>query len=125
MIRRNIGEMDSKQMMAVVNYFSHNTTGKASDINISGAFASSLLARGLLVVVRTEEAYVPVGGLFRKVNINVYAIARGLTVDGVYDFYMRGVETIVNRETTRAEEMIACAQRRLAEAQALLVNVRR
>ena len=122
---KTLGEMNINSVKAVCGYFASHNTGKASDIGISGAFASSFVSRNYLRVVGKEEGFVHMGGdMYRKVTVNVYALANGVTAEKLYEAFVYSVELNVNREADIASAMIAKAQCRLAEAQNLLASVR-
>lgn len=125
MIKKPIGEMKSESIKKVVEYFDHIAKkGTAKDIGVSGAFMSSLRARGYIGVVDTEEHFICVDerrNLYHKVEVNVYAPTKPIRV--MLSDYCDSINFLVETEKIRANAMIESAKDRLTSAQCLLGRI--
>jgi hypothetical protein len=125
MIKKEIGEMKSESIKKVVEYFNHIAQrGTAKDIGVSGSFMSSLCGRGYMQVVDTEEGFICVDerrNLYHKVEINVYAPAKPISV--MFDDYCKSINLLAEVEKERAAIMIECAKNKLTSAQSLISRI--
>jgi hypothetical protein len=124
MVKKEFGTLQMMNVKAVIDYFSTNHSGKARDIGVSGSFMSSLCARGYAKVIDTAEEFVLVdsyNNLYRKVEINVYALKVAPSTLAVE--YNASRERMATAEKTKAETLIGCAKQKLMEAEQLLQGI--
>lgn len=125
MIKKPIGEMKSESIKKVVEYFDHIAQrGTARDIGVSGAFMSSLCARGYMKVIGVQEQFVCIdegSALYRKIEINIYAPTKPIRV--MLSDYCDNINLLAETEKIKANAMIERAKDRLTSAQCLLGRI--
>lgn len=119
----DITNLNANDIKAVSIYFSAHSSGKASDMGISGATAKSLVDRGYLKVVDKTEGFIPVGGdLYRKVPVNVYEMT--CPACDLWRNYQMKAEEYISQTKADAELLIDKAKAKLSEVEALIKAVR-
>lgn len=111
-----ITNLNQGNIIKVANYFTANQEGKAKDIGVSGAMMSSLCKRGYIQVIRKDEDFLCVGdNLYRKIEINVYAMAR--PTSRLLADYLSTAEKEIVKEIEKAEKVLHTGERELINAQ--------
>lgn len=121
----NFAKMDMDSMEKVAHHFNKygdHYPSTASEIGVSGPFMASLVRRGYAKVVDRKIDFIPAGGdLYRKVEINVYALTMSATK--FWECYVRCVERECNYTKSDAEHYVAIAKTKLEEVQCILSRV--
>jgi hypothetical protein len=111
-----ITNLNQGNIIKVANYFTTKQEGKAKDIGVSGAMMTSLCKRGYVQVIRKEEDFLCVGdNLYRKIEINVYAMAR--PTSRLLADYLSTAEKEIVKEIEKAEKMLHAEEQKLITAQ--------
>ncbi len=125
MVKKEFGTMQLMSVKAVVDYFTTKADrGTAEDIGVSGSFMSSLCRRGYAKVVDVKSGFVCIDEYtqtYRKVDVNVYALAVRPSVLAMA--YKESRERMSEVQKTRAEALIDKAQEKLEHAKLLLQNI--
>ena len=121
----NFAKMDMDSMQKVAYHFNQHGghyPSTANEIGVSGPFMASLVRRGYAKVVDHKIDFIPAGGdLYRKVQINVYALTMSATK--FWECYVRCVERECNYIKSDAERYVDIAKNKLEEVQAILSKV--
>ena len=118
-----ITNLNANEIKAVSIYFSAHTSGKASDMGISGATAKSLVDRGYLKVVGKTEGFIPVGNdLYKKIDVNIYEIT--CPACELWRNYQIKAEQYINQTKANAESLIDKAKAKLSEVEELIKAIR-
>lgn len=124
MVKKEFGTLQIANIKAVIDYFTTHCSGKAKDIGVSGSLMTSLCRRGYAKVAGVAEEFVlvsPAENLYKKVEVNVYALIVAPSTLAVE--YNTSRERMAKVEKTKAETLIEAAKRRLTEAEWLLQGI--
>lgn len=111
-----ITNLNQGNIIKVANYFTANQEGKAKDIGVSGAMMTSLCKRGYVQVIRKDEEFLCIGdNLYRKIEINVYAMAR--PTSRLLADYLSTAEKEIVKKIEKAEKVLHAGEKELNHAQ--------
>ena len=120
----DFGKKNFDSVKKVAEHFCNvgaNTPSLASDMGVSGSFMSGLLNLGVAQVAGYKEQFVCVDErqqLYRRYKAKLYVLT--ITAHDFWNTYCKGVERVCNENKQIAENHIAHARFKLAEAQDLL-----
>lgn len=120
-----LANMNVESAMKVANYFAQNPYAKATaaELDVSGAFMTSLVRRGYVNVVGERDCgFRCVGdGLYRKNLAHEYSLR--ITAEEFWSDFVLSTNDKANRLKHSATYDIEVAQRKLDKAKALLTKV--
>lgn len=120
-----LANMNIESAMKVANYFAQNpyTKATAAELDVSGAFMTSLVRRGYVYVAGERDCgFRYVGdGLYRKNMAHEYALR--VTAEEFWNDFVLSTNNKANCLKSSATYDIEVAQRKLDEAKALLTRV--
>ena len=104
------------------NQYGGHYPSTASEIGVSGSFMASLVHRGYAKVVDHKIDFIPAGGdLYRKVEINVYALT--MSASAFWGCYVKCVEEECNYSKSQAETYVSMAKTKLTEVETILSRI--
>ena len=120
-----LANMNIESAMKVANYFAQNPYAKATaaELDVSGAFMTSLVRRGYVNVAGERDCgFRYIGdGLYRKNMAHEYCLR--VTAEEFWNDFVLSTNNKANCLKSSATYDIEVAQRKLDEAKALLTRV--